>query len=252
MKSFSEHFQHLHLLPSSFCIDDVESTERDINVELNKNFSCEEVRESLQNLKCGKSAGQDNIYPEFLKYVPGNLVEVLNSFFNLVLKTGLAPDGWALSTICPIHKKGPMTDPNNYRGISLINCIGKVFSSILSTRIKLYLDLTNRIGSEQAGFRKGHSCEDPTFSLSSYLANGKRVYATFLDYEKAFDLVDRAILWKKLQDHNINGNVFNVIRSLYSKTKACVKEGNCYSSFSNVRLVLGRVIIDHHYCSPFL
>ena len=65
VKSFSEHFQHLHLLPSSFCIDDVESTERDINVELNKNFSCEEVRESLQNLKCGKSAGQDN-YPEFL------------------------------------------------------------------------------------------------------------------------------------------------------------------------------------------
>ena len=107
--------------------------------------------------------------------------------------------------------------------ISLINCIGKVFSSIISTRIKHYLDLTNRIGSEQAGFRKGHGCEDHTFALtkilSSYLANGKRVYATFLDYEKAFDLVDRAILWKKLQDHNINGNVFNVIRSLYSKTK---------------------------------
>ena len=235
VKSLSEHFQHLHLLPSSFCIDDVESTEGDINVELNKNFSCEEVRESLQILKCGKSAGQDNIYPEFLKYVPGNLVEVLNSFFNLVLKTGIVPDDWALSTICPIHKKGPMTDPNNYRGISLINCIGKVFSSIISTRIKHYLDLTNRIGSEQAGFRKGHGCEDHTFALtkilSSYLANGKRVYATFLDYEKAFDLVDRAILWKKLQDHNINGNVFNVIRSLYSKTKACVKVGNCYSSF---------------------
>ena len=151
------------MLPSSFCIDDVEFTERDINVELNKNLICEEVRESLQNPKCGKSAGKDNIYPEFLKYAPGNLVEVLDSFFNLVLKTRIVLDDWALSTICPIHKKGPMTDPNNYRGISLINCIGKVFSSIISARIKHYLDLTNRIGSEQAGFRKGHGCENHTF-----------------------------------------------------------------------------------------
>ena len=235
IKTFSEHFQHLHLLPSNFCVDELEFPEGNINVELIRNFSYEEVRESLQNLKCGKSAGQDSIYPEFLNYVPLSLVEVLISIFNLVLNTGIVPDDWARSTICPIHKKGTMTDPNNYRGISLINCIGKVFSSILSTRIKHYLDLTSRIGSELAGFRKGYGCEDHTFSLtkilSLYLANGKRVYATFLDYEKAFDLVDRSILWKKLLDHNINGKIFNVIRGLYSKTEAYVRVGNSYSSF---------------------
>ena len=233
VKSFSEHFQHLHLLPSSFCIDDVESTERDINVELNKNFSCEEVRESLLNLKCGKPAGQDNIQPEFLKYVPGNLVEVLNSFFNLVSKTGIVPDDWALSTICPIHKKGPMTDPNNYRGISLINCIGSFLVNYKYQNQTLFrFNKQNWFGT--GWLQKRTRLRGPYFLtkiLSSYLANGERVYATFLDYEKAFNLVDRAILWKKLQDHNINGNVFNVIRSLYSKTKACVKVGNCYSSF---------------------
>ena len=63
------------------------------------------------------------------------------------------------------------------------------------------------------------------------MAIGKRVYATFLEYEKAFDLVDRAILWKKLHDHSINGEIFNVIRGLYTKTEKCVKVGNCYSSF---------------------
>ena len=63
------------------------------------------------------------------------------------------------------------------------------------------------------------------------MANGKGVYATFLDYEKAFNFVDHAFLWKKLKDHNINGKIFNIIRDLYSKTKASVKVGNCYSSF---------------------
>ena len=95
IKTFSEHFQHLHLLPSNFCVDELEFPEGNINIELNRNFSYEEVRESLQNLKCGKSAGQDSIYPEFLKYVPLSLVEVLISFFNLVLNTGIVPDDWA-------------------------------------------------------------------------------------------------------------------------------------------------------------
>ena len=166
VKNFSEHFQHSHLLPLSFYIDDVEFLEGIINVELKKTFSCEVVRGSLQNLKCGKSAGQDMIFPEFLKYVTGNLFEVLDSFYNPVSCTGIVPDDWVLSFISPIHKKGPMTDTNNYQKISLNNCIRKVFSSLISTRIEHYLDLTNRIGSEQAGFRKRNGCKDHTVSLT--------------------------------------------------------------------------------------
>ena len=95
----------MHLLPSNFCDDELEFPEGNINVELNRKFSYEEVRESLQIPKCSISSGQDSIYPEFLKYVPLSLVEVLINFFNLVLNTGIVPDDWARSTICPIHKK---------------------------------------------------------------------------------------------------------------------------------------------------
>ena len=200
------------------------------------------MRESLQIIKCEKSAGQDSIYPGSLKYVLLSFVEVYKSFFNLVLSTGIVPNDWAWSTLCPNHKKGTMTNPDVYWGISLINCNGRLFSSNINTRIKHYSGLTNRICWEPAGFRKWNGCEDHTFSLtkilSLHLAIGKRVYATFLEYEKAFDLVDRAILWKKLHDHSINGEIFNVIRGLYTKTEKCVKVGNCYSSFfSNVRVV---------------
>ena len=149
-----------------------------------------------------------------------------------------------------------MNDPNNYRGSSFIYCTGKVFSSIISTRIKHYLDLTNRIGSEQAGFRKGYGCEDHTFSLtkllSLYLANGKQVYATFLEYEKPFDLVDRAFF----------GRSYKIIISMEKSSRSYAistqkqKHVSMWATvilaFSNVRLVSGRVIIYHHYCSQFL
>ena len=150
-----------------------------------------------------------------------------------------------------------MTDPDLYRETSLTNCIQKLFSSNISTRTKHYLDFLNRICSELAGFRNGYGCQDHTFTLNKFLSlywtKGQRVYATFPDYEKAFDLVDQAILWKKLQDHFINKKIFNVIRGLYSKTGTSVKVDNCFSSFfSNVRLLLGRVITYHDFCSLVL
>ena len=74
VRSFFEDFQHLHLPLSKIFVNEVEFPEWNINLELNKTFSYEEVRESLWIPKCDKSAGQDYVHPEFLKYVPVNLV----------------------------------------------------------------------------------------------------------------------------------------------------------------------------------
>ena len=83
------------------------------------------------------------------------------------------------------------------------------------------------LGSEQAGFRKNMGCTDQVFVLTSlislYLARKKKLFLTFIDYEKAFDRVDHGLLWKKMQSVNINGRVLEVIRNLYQKTKACVR-----------------------------
>ena len=101
------------------------------------------MRESRQNPKYEKSAGQDRNYPDFLKFVPRSLVEVLKRFATWfqMQKLSLMIGQLYVET---------MTDPNNYWRLSLINCIG-VFSSIISNRNKHYLDLTNRIGWEQTG-----------------------------------------------------------------------------------------------------
>ena len=86
--------------------------------------------------------------------------------FNVILKCGHIPETWSSGWIVPIYKnKGNKDDPNNYRGISLINCICKVFTSVISARITRYCDSVQLIGNEQAGFRKRFSTSDHIFSL---------------------------------------------------------------------------------------
>ena len=218
LKELHEHFQQLNTRPCYYDADENFSFNKNVNDLINENFSFEEVLQSIHKLANNKSAGQDDIFPEFMKNLPIVFVYLMKDFFNKILNTGTVPDEWAVSIICPIHKKGDTSDPNNYRGVSLINCICKIFTSLIETRIRNHLDATGTIGNEQAGFRKGISCQDQIFLLSKivdfYLTKRKRLYATFIDYEKAFDTIDRALLWKKLYAVDINGKILNVIRDI--------------------------------------
>ena len=86
--------------------------------------------------------------------------------FNLVLLTGIIPSAWCIGIIKPIFKnKGSPEDPNNYRGITILSCFGKLFTSILNNRIKGYIENFKILGSEQAGFRHNHSTADHLFTL---------------------------------------------------------------------------------------
>ena len=84
----------------------------------------------------------------------------------------------------------------------MLSCIGKLFTSCINTRFSKYLEATGLLGEEQAGFRPGYSTLDHIFVLQSlidiYLHHRKRLYCAFIDYKKAFDLVDRISLWSKL------------------------------------------------------
>jgi len=128
--------------------------------------------------------------------------------FNLILKTGIIPSEWTKGVILPIYKnKGNKKDPNNYRGITLLSCLGKLFTSLLNTRLTKFAKTHQLIGPEQAGFRKGYSTTDHVFVLNCivdmYLYKHKKLYCTFIDYKKAFDSIDRITLWKHLIAKNV-------------------------------------------------
>ena len=94
----------------------------------------------------------------------------MTKLFNIILKTGIIPSDWCLSFINPIYKqKGEKSDPNNYRGISIISCLGKLFTALINERLTKFADLNEIIGEEQAGFRAGYSTQDHIFTLHAII-----------------------------------------------------------------------------------
>jgi len=205
---------------------------------LNRPIDTEEIKKAIHNLTNNKSSGLDGVLNEYIKATETSLMPLYLKLFNSVLDTGIIPENWSVGKIIPIYKnKGDPLDPNSYRGITILSCLGKLFTSILSTRINDYTNDANILGLEQAGFRKNHSTIDHIFMLNSlieiYLQKRKRLYCAFIDYEKAFDKVERSLLWIKLLDSKINGKVLNVIVNLYKQAKSCVASAGHRSTFFN-------------------
>ena len=96
------------------------------------------------------------------------------------------------------------------------------------------------MGPEQAGFRKNFSTVDHLFTIYGIidilLSKRKRLYCAFLDFEKAFDKVERAFLWQKLLDQKVKGKVLKVIKNLYANAKSCVQLNNDISDFFEVNI----------------
>ena len=209
--------------------------------KLTQIFTVAEIFVSISWLKNNKACGSDYIRNEFLKKAPPILIQFICSFFNLILNTGFVPDVWCQGLIMPLYKaKGSREDPNNYRGITLLSCLGKLFTACINSRIAQYMYDDAKIGYEQAGFRPEFSTIDHIFTLHAiieyYKSKKGRVYCAFIDYSKAFDLIDCASLWLKLLNSGINGRVFNVIYYTYSKAKSCVKNDDKISSFFSCNL----------------
>ena len=191
-------------------------------------ITASEIRNSIMDLKNNKSPGIDGIPSEFFKVAYEKLVPYFQILFNKFYENSFFPEDWSTSLITPIHKKGDTNNPNNYRGISLQPVISKIYINILNKRLTQWSDENEIIGEEQAGFRKSYSTIDNLFCLQTlvtkYLKNkGGRFYAVFVDFEKAFDRIDRNALWNKLQSLNASSKMSKTLRAIYTSVKSCVK-----------------------------
>ena len=160
----------------------------DSNAELNRNISFEELEKVLLKAKNGKSVGIDQIPYEILKL--DSVKPVLLSLFQLVFDTSLIPSLWRKTVIFPLLKD-PSSDkrvPLNYRGVSLLSCLSKLYSAFVNNRLATYLENNDMLSDEQNGFRAERSCEDHVFTLSSIIRNKPSVFATFIDLKKLLTL----------------------------------------------------------------
>lgn len=236
LEDCEKHFKNLNTKNSESDIPDFDPRNIDINAnpELNRDFTFEEIMKNIKGLKNNKSEGGDYIKNEYLKNCPENVVKLLVILFNLILKSSYVPLEWCIGLIVPIFKKkGSPKDPNNYRGITLLSCVGKLFTVGMNCRITKFLDQGAIIGEEQAGFREGYSPSDHIFVLNEvinlYLQSKKKLYCCFIDYQKAFDTINRAALFEKLISNSVNGRFLKVIYNMYQNAKSCVKQESMVS-----------------------
>ena len=154
---------------------------------------------------------------------------VLKLLFDLVLKYERVLDDWGRGTIVPIFKPGgDKTKLSDYRGISLLSSVFKLFERLILGRLT---ELSEKcIEEEQGGFRAGRDCTDQLFvlqqSLCSRAAVGKVTYVSFVDLSKAFDTVWRDSFLYQLWNSGVQGKIWRVIKSFHHSTESCVLVGN--------------------------
>ena len=116
-----------------------------------------------------------------------------------MFKKGIFPDGWTESIVIPLFKKGDMNNTSNYRGISLCDTSSKLYSTNINNRLREWVEQNNITGEYQAGFKRGYSTIDHMFTLLACVhkqfAANRKLYVAFIDFEKAFDSINRNLLW---------------------------------------------------------
>ena len=209
--------------------------------ENEREITKDEVERALGETKVGKAAGMDGVSAEMLKKGGVTVLEWLVRLFNVCFLLSLVPADWVCACIVPLFKgKGDVCECCNYRGISLLSVVGKVYGRVLINRIR---DKTEEVISEvQGGFRRGRGCTDQVFVVrqicEKYLAKGKDVYFAFMDLEKAYDRVDRDAMWNVLRLYGVDGKLLSAVKSLYVGSKACVRVGNEMSEWFPVKVGL--------------
>ena len=146
---------------------------------------------------------------------------------------------WSKGYIVPLFRKGDVQNPENYRGISIASCIGKLFALLLNNRLQTFLLANNIISNCQSGFMKNKRTSDHIFVLKCIIeeAKAKRqpIYGCFVDFKKAFDTIwIKGLLFKLLHKYSISPKCVRLLKSMYDNLKACVYSNNNLGEMFNV------------------
>ena len=208
---------------------------------LDYEITTKEVELAINRLKFKKATGFDMIPNEIMKCGKNELLAPLTLLFNIILSSAIYPQDWCVGLIIPIHKKGDKSNVENYRGITLLSSLSKLFTSILNQRLYEYLLDQKILKTEQFGFRKGYSTIDSIFTLKSLVdkhvkskPNKKRnlLFTCFVDFSKAFDRIPREKLFVKIKQIGITGRFYSILHSMYSNDLSAVKQDYaCTESF---------------------
>ena len=168
-----------------------------------------EILDLILSLSKNKASGYDEVPVKLLQEAAEYVCEPLSYIFNISLSAGIFPDDLKIAKVIPLFKKGEKDKPSNYRPISVLPIVSKIFEKLVNARLITFLENNNVLFEHQYGFRRGYSTKHSLVNLMDQISkcvdNKQVTLGIFLDFAKAFDTIDHDILLQKLQHYGIRG-----------------------------------------------
>ena len=200
-------------------------------------ISREEIEKGIKKLNTGKVPGEDGVTKENLVAGGYMVVEVLYVLFRSIIKSEYIPENFRKGVQVPLYKgKNASTlDTNNYRGITLLNTLNKLFEVILWGRMQGWWEETGVISKLQGACRNKVSCVHTAMvhqeTISAQLEAGKTVFVSYYDVSKAFDGVWTDVLFFRLHALGIRGRLWRLLYKSYVNFKCKVRIHDMYSQW---------------------
>ena len=186
----------------------------------------DEICSIIQNFNRKKASGPTSIPSQILFHMKTELAKPLSWIANICLSTGTHPEQLKIAKVIPIFKKGSKLLTCNYRPISLLSNINKIFEKIVFSRVYSFLDKNNYIYNLQYGFRPKYSTTHALINITERIRESldhkKIACSVFVDFQKAFDTVNHSVLIKKLAHYGIRGSMNEWFASYLSSRKQFV------------------------------
>ena len=179
-----------------------------------------QIKSALEKLNTRKACGWDSITPKMLKLASTGIADSLTMLFNTSIDSGIWPDAWKKGEWCPVFKNEDPLNEMNYRPVTLLSTVDKVYEQLLSGQV--YQDFDNILDSSISAYRKMHSCETTIIRLTEEwklaMDNKQVVGILSTDMSKAFDSLQPSLLINKLKAYGFSEQALRVRISQIDKT----------------------------------
>lgn len=194
-------------------------------------FTEADIVDAIDEIRHNAAPGPDEIPPVLLINCKHSVARPIYLIWSTSFSSGIVPSCYKTSIITPLHKKDSRAISSNYRPVSLTSHIIKIFERVVRKKMVAFLESNKLLCANQHGFRTGHSCLTQLLHhfddvYVNYL-NGHDTDSIYLDYAKAFDKVDHALLIKKLRRYGIHSTIIKWVESfLTNRSQQVVIDGH--------------------------
>lgn len=197
-----------------------------------------EVEKIIKGMKKGTAPGPDGITVGDLLCLVDVISQPLSNIINNCIENETFPNELKNAIVIPIHKNGSKDEPGNYRPITLLNLLGKIYEKVIKKRLVSFVTSTGGFDKQQFGFQEKSNTEAAIINtletITENLDKGHYVCAIFVDLKKAFDTVNHKLLLKFLEEIGIRGKANKILESYLTNRTVNTKNGNKISSARTV------------------